>query len=349
MASAAYTEAWLPGPAATQFYTRTYLPPAGTAPRAVVVAVHGFAEHIGRYAHFHPRVAARGIAVFAFDQRGFGLTGLDTTGKRSRDSAYGKTSWREQMGDVAWALGHAGTAFAGVPVFLYGHSMGGAEVLGFAMQGDKYKAAVDSLSGVIATSPLIRQTTPAPKALKWVGGKLSVIMPNMLIPAEVKAEQLSHDAEVNAAYLKDPLVKQSGSLKGINDMLNHGEALLKEGVSRWPKTLPFIIIHGTEDKVTDFKASQIFHDKVTATTKKISLYQGGYHELHNEPDGVKEKLADEIVSFIEEHANIGSAQAEAPPAPEQVIEEPKPAEPEDLITTEERTGAAGAGATKAKM
>lgn len=123
MASAAYTEAWLSGPAATQFYTRTYLPPAGTAPRAVVVAVHGFAEHIGRYAHFHPRVAARGIAVFAFDQRGFGLTGQDTTGKRSKDSAYGKTSWREQMGDVAWALGHAGTAFAGVPVFLYGHSM----------------------------------------------------------------------------------------------------------------------------------------------------------------------------------------------------------------------------------
>jgi hypothetical protein len=63
-------------------------------------------------------------------------------------------------------------------------------------------------------------------------------MPYTLIPAAVKAEashpsslpcnygilrnlvqQLSHDAEVNAAYLKDPLVKQSGSLKGIHDML----------------------------------------------------------------------------------------------------------------------------------
>ena len=66
-------------------------------------------------------------------------------------------------------------------------------------------------------------------------------MPYTLIPAAVKAEvsrlsclffnygalntygldsqQLSHDAEVNAAYLKDPLVKQSGSLKSIHDML----------------------------------------------------------------------------------------------------------------------------------
>ena len=91
--------------------------------RLGVVAVHGFAEHIGRYAHFHPLIAARGIAVFAFDQRGFGLTGQDTTGKKSKDSAYGKTSWKEQMGDLEWALGHAKTTFAGVPLFLYGHSM----------------------------------------------------------------------------------------------------------------------------------------------------------------------------------------------------------------------------------
>ena len=78
MTSTVYTEAWLAGPSATQFYTRTYLPADAAPPKAVVVAVHGFAEHIGRYAHFHPLIAARGIAVFAFDQRGFGLTGQDT-------------------------------------------------------------------------------------------------------------------------------------------------------------------------------------------------------------------------------------------------------------------------------
>ena len=60
-------------------------------------------------------------------------------------------------------------------------------------------------------------------------------------------------------------------------------------------------------------------------------------------------MADEIVSFIEAHANSVPAETGTPPAPEQATDEVKPAEPENLITTEERTGATGAEATKAKM
>lgn len=116
------TEAWLAGPSATQFFTRTYVPTTG-APSAIVVALHGFAEHCGRFTHFHPRLAARGIAVFAYDQRGFGLTAQDKTGKKSKSSSYGKTSWQEQMADIAWAVGHARQTFPGVPLFLLGHSM----------------------------------------------------------------------------------------------------------------------------------------------------------------------------------------------------------------------------------
>lgn len=119
--SQAYTEEWLVGPQATNFYTRTYTPTVPTT--AAVVFVHGFAEHIGRYTHFHPLLAARGIAVFTYDSRGFGLTALDTTGKKSKSSAYGKTSWKDQMGDVAWAIEHAKKTFNGVPLFLMGHSM----------------------------------------------------------------------------------------------------------------------------------------------------------------------------------------------------------------------------------
>lgn len=116
-----YTESWLEGPSKTQFYTRTYVPD-GDQPKAVIVFVHGFAEHVGRYTHFHPLFAQQGIAVFAFDQRGFGLTGQDVE-KRSKGSTYGKTSWKDQMADIAWAVSHAKEAFKGVPVFLMGHSM----------------------------------------------------------------------------------------------------------------------------------------------------------------------------------------------------------------------------------
>ncbi|KAF5355062.1 hypothetical protein D9756_005516 [Leucocoprinus leucothites] len=302
MSQVPYTEIWLQGPSNTQFYTRTYAPEASQPVRAVIVFIHGFAEHVGRYTHFHPLFARHGFAVLAIDQRGFGLTGQDVE-KRSKGSTYGKTSWKDQMGDVAWAIEHAKEAFKNVPVFLMGHSMGGAEVLGFATQDAKspHKSSVTSLLGVIATSPLIQQAEPASKFLKWVGAKASILAPYSLIPAPVKAEDLSHDKAFNDAYVNDPLIKPSGSLKGISDMLTNGEALLTSYYKNWPSSLPVLIVHGTADKVTSHKASKDFIDRISVPDKKISLFEGGFHELQNEPGGVKEKLADEVIQFIESH------------------------------------------------
>ncbi|KAG6861701.1 hypothetical protein C0995_013270 [Termitomyces sp. Mi166 len=299
--SVAYSESWLSGPKATHFYTRTYTP--SSTPKAALVFVHGFAEHVGRYTHFHPLLCQHEIAVFAFDQRGFGKTALDIEGSKSKDSAYGKTSWSEQMADISWAIEHARKTFSGVPMFLMGHSMvwpvpnptkeaykrpilqGGAEALGFAIG----QSAASSLAGIISTSPLILQTKPAPKLMRVVGGVASNLFPNQLIPAHVNAGDLSHDSVVNDAYLKDPLVKPSGSLRGLKDMLSN-----------------LLLVHGTEDKITSSKASQAFYDKIPAADKKIKLFEGGYHELHNEPDGIKEQLLIDIIAFIEAHLQVGS-------------------------------------------
>ena len=123
MSNLPYSEAWLTGPSSTQFYTRTYTPESSIPTKAAVVFVHGFAEHIGRYTHFHPLLSAHGIAVFAYDQRGFGLTAQDTKGNKSKSSTYGKTCWKDQMVDIEWAVGHTLKSFEGKPVFLMGHSM----------------------------------------------------------------------------------------------------------------------------------------------------------------------------------------------------------------------------------
>ncbi|KAL0955746.1 hypothetical protein HGRIS_001961 [Hohenbuehelia grisea] len=293
---AEFIESWLTGAQQTQFYTRTY-PAAGPSPKAVVVFVHGFAEHIGRYTHIHPRLAQAGFSVFAFDQRGFGKTGLDAE-KRSKDSAYGKTSRPEQIEDIDWAVKHAEEKYPGVPIFLMGHSMGGALVLSFATCS---RPSVKLLKGIIATSPLILQTKPASKILRKVGGFASYVSPNSLIPAEVKAEDLSHDPAFNKAYETDPLVKPSGSLRGISDMLNGGERLLHEDYKNWPENIPVLFVHGTEDKVTSHKATEEFYNKINSSDKQLKLEQGGFHELQNEPNGVKENVYDLIISFVDMH------------------------------------------------
>ena len=139
-----YIEAWLNGPNGHPFYTRTYLPssPSPTSPstststststaappppKAVLLFVHGFADHISRYEDVHPRWAQRGIAVFAYDMRGFGRTALDDA-HRSPDAAYGKTSRAAEHADLSFWVRHVRATFPKAPIFVMGHSAVSAE------------------------------------------------------------------------------------------------------------------------------------------------------------------------------------------------------------------------------
>ena len=119
MTSTPFEENWLAGPAGTKFYTRIY---KADQPKALLVFVHGFAGHVGLFDHVHVKYPEKGISVFTYDARGFGRTALDAANK-SKDSSYGKTSWKEQFGDLEWAIGHAREEVPDVPIFLMGQSM----------------------------------------------------------------------------------------------------------------------------------------------------------------------------------------------------------------------------------
>jgi len=208
MSPAAFEESWLAGPAGTKFYTRTY---KAHQPKALLVFVHGFAEHVGRYDHVHVKYPGKGITLFTYDARGFGKTALDAANK-SKGSSYGKTSWKEQFGDIEWAIGHARKEVPDVPTFLMGHSMvsirpictgfcgclilfgsgvqGGGNVLGFATRatGPPSPDTVKLLSGVIASSPLLILSTPASPFQRWLGRKARPFLPNLQVPTPMNEE-----------------------------------------------------------------------------------------------------------------------------------------------------------------
>lgn len=292
-----YTEAWLAGFDGHQFYTRTY---AAASPKAVILFVHGFAEHVGRYENIHVNYPKHDITLFSYDQRGFGRTALDAQ-RRSKDSAYGKTSWKWQLSDVEHWAKQLATTYPGIPLFLMGHSMGGGLTMAYATRpaAPPSPESVKLFKGLIVSSPSILLTTPQPKFLRWTGAKLANVVPFMSFPADVKAEDLSRDPAANEANLKDPLIKRQGTLRGLDDMLSGGERLLETDWKNWPKSMPVLFVHGTDDKVTSYKATQEFHDKIDADDKKIVLYEGGYHELVHEIDGIPEKLFEEITSWVE--------------------------------------------------
>ncbi|KAI0753182.1 lysophospholipase [Daedaleopsis nitida] len=294
-----YTEAWLPGRNGVKFYTRSY---RASSPRAVVLFLHGFAEYVGRYEWVHGEYASRGITVFAYDQRGFGLTALDREHK-SKESKYGRTSWHDQLADVEWWLRYVKDQYPTPPLFLMGNSMGGGLSLAIPTRTSSPpgKDTISLVSGVIAISPLLLLTHPTSRILRFLAKITSSIFPTVVVPAPVDSKTLSHDKAVVEAHARDPLCPQKGSVKGIHDMLTGGEQLLYQDYKNWPQDLPVLLAHGDADAVTSFSASRNFYEKVWAHDKDFLPYEDGFHELVH--DTVKEKFVDDCISWILRHVS----------------------------------------------
>jgi acylglycerol lipase len=308
MASVVFEENWLTGPAGTKFYTRIY---RADQPRALLVFLHGFAEHVARYDYVHAKFAENGITVFTYDGRGFGKTALDTA-NRSKDSSYGKTDWKHQFGDIEWAIVHARSEFPGIPTFLMGHSMGGGNVLGFVTRKvpPPSPETIGLLSGVLASSPLLILSTPASPFQRWLGRKARPFLPNLLVPTPLKEEDLNRNPEKNKV-LSDPLIKQVGTVAGLTDMFDGGKKLLDEDYVNFPQSLPLLILHGDADKITSHDASKAFVEKINVKDKAFSSYPGGYHELAHEPDGMSEKFTDEVTAWIFLHLQVEVGEVQA--------------------------------------
>ncbi|KAH9913544.1 lysophospholipase [Fomitopsis serialis] len=282
--STLYTEAWLPGPRGHQFYTRTYA--ATGVARAAVIFVHGFLDHVGRHEHAHRYAQTKGITIFTFDQRGFGRTALDVE-HRSKDAAYGKETFGDQMRDIEFWVQHVKKEHPDLPLFLTGYSMGGGLVLSFPTQARPPPS--EESAGLLAG------------LLRKIGAALAAIVPWLPFPVDIPLEHLSHDPAVYNPSEVDNFWRSHGTARGVVDMLNMGERLLYDSYKNWPQKLPVLIFHGTQDKVTSHKASEELYGKLDAEDKKLSLYEDGYHELSNEPDGVKERFWDECIAWIHGH------------------------------------------------
>ncbi|VDC07092.1 unnamed protein product [Peniophora sp. CBMAI 1063] len=299
MSLPSFSEAWLDGPLSTRIYTRLYKPSLSVAPRAVMVFLHGYLEHVGRYEAAHTRWASQGVAVFTYDARGFGRTALDE--RKSAGSEYGRTGGAtERMLDLEWALRRARAEVPDVPLFLVGHSMGGGLALNFVTrsQSPPSQETVGLLSGIIASSPLVRVVRRAPSPIVFkVLSFVCNYFPNMKHSTPVQVEDLSHDPDVGPNSVKDPWIRQYGSLEGLTDLLNRGELLLTEGYHNWPQHVPVLILHGDEDRANSFSASKELFETLQAPDKEFVAYPGMWHDLMTEPD-IKEQYFQDCHSWL---------------------------------------------------
>ena len=182
------------------------------------------------------------------------------------------------------------TTNKGVPLVLYGHSMGGNLVLNTIL-----RRHTEGVAGIITTGPLVALAFKPGAFLLFLGKTMRSIWPTLSQPAGVNPAHVSRDKAVVEAYIKDPLVHGKITTATGMNLLEAGEFLEKyEG--KMP--VPTLIMHGSADLLNAQPASEAFAKRVSGdiTYRK---WDGLYHEIHNEPE--KEQVFAEMLTWLNTH------------------------------------------------
>ncbi len=258
-------------------------------PRAVVLALHGFNDYSNAFAGPGAAWAERGIATFAYDQRGFG-------------AAPGRGRWagpRQLAEDAATAMALLHRRYPGVPVYLLGESMGGGIAI-LAASG-RSGAPVPAIDGVILVAPAVwgRQTMTL---FERVGLWLADLVPSIKLSADVLPVRIrpSDNVRMLRAYSADPLVikdTRADALTGLVDLMS---AALAAGP--WFDA-PAFLLYGEHDEIVPRAPVAQFVDSLPVGARlrqRIALYPQGYHMLLRDL-GARRPI-DDVAAWIADRA-----------------------------------------------
>lgn len=242
-------------------YARGWAPQG--LPKAAIMLVHGHGEHVARYDHVAAALTEKGYALLGFDLRGHGKSG----GPRGHTPSYDAL-----MDDIASFSQLTDQRYAGLPRFLYGHSLGGNLVLNYALRRKP------DLHGVIATDPWLKLAFDPPAAQVALGRLINGFAPGFTQHSKLDTQGLSHDQVVVSAYNNDPLVHDKISVR-LYVAIHESGLWALEHAAEFP--LPLLLMHGAADPITSAKASQEFAQKA-GNKVTLKVWDGLYHEIHNE-------------------------------------------------------------------
>ncbi len=245
--------------------------------RAVIILIHGLGEHIQRYELWADLFMKQGIGVTGVDLPGHGRS----EGKRGSIGSY---SLVEEMLDIM--VNSCKQTFPGVPVFIYGHSLGGGIVLDYLLRKNP------RIKGAIVTSPWLRLSFEPPKYKVVLTSIMKNILPGLIQPSGLVVDHISHDKSVIEKYKNDPLVHDkisvalfAGADTAAKHSLEHASEL----------KIPTLLLHGSDDLIASPDGSREFAGKTNMVVLKV--WDKGYHELHNET--FKDEVFKYIMDWIE--------------------------------------------------
>lgn len=251
------TEITLDGPSGATISMRRQ--PAEGNRRGLFLLSHGLAEHSLRYAPLARYLASRGYEVYGYDHRGHGRT-------KAPDAPLGRFAWKDGearvLADLATVREGAKAAHPGLPLILFGHSMGGMVAARAAETEPRAHDGLCIWNSHLNPGIAGRLGMALLKAERFFKGS---DVPSRLGPlftfdawaksvkdARTEFDWLSRDEAEVARYIADPLCGFDCSVSLWIDLL--GMALaggLRENLARLPKDLPINLVGGGQDPTTD--------------------------------------------------------------------------------------------------
>lgn len=263
------------------FYRRW---PAGDPP-AVVLYLHGQGDHSGAFTAIGDILAGAGLAVYAIDHRGFGLS-LESRGDISSYELY--------LNDIEDLVYRIEQDHPGKPVFLIGLSMGGHLAFRSAARLGR------RISGVIGLSPDFKARRTSPLLVARVLWNM-IFSPRKVLPSIVNTPLTTRNRSHLEAIDGDPHWVLAFTARFYWATLSSVSRAFKE---MRQITCPVLVLQGGEDYIIDVKAGRRYFDQLASTDKEFRVLSGVYHNLIAEQE--MPELAVEIAAWIKERAAAGA-------------------------------------------
>lgn len=256
--------------------------PNDTPAKAVIVALHGFNDYSNFFTSSGNYLNRRGIACYAYDQRGFG-------------GAPGRGLWpgiEAYTNDLSCFVTEIRKRHPGVPLYILGESMGGAVAI-VAMTGSNPPHA----DGVILVAPAVWGRETMPWYQRWLLAVTSHTVPWMQLTGKGMHITPSDNREMLQSLGRDPLVIKATRIDALYGLSN----LMDEALSQAEKLqLPTLVQYGENDQIIPKIPIFLMLEKMPKATRK-AFYEHGYHMLLRDLQGDK-PMAD-IATWIDDHNN----------------------------------------------
>ena len=242
-------------------------------PKTVIAFVHGHGDHCRRYDEWFSKIKDKSIAILTFDYRGHGRS----QGKRGVIRTY-----TEFLEDISLLHQKATELFPGIPIVLYGHSLGATIVLSYLLRSQKLPELA------IITSPWLElKKTPGKWLSLFIKGS-NRIAPAITFRTGLKGTDFSANEGFAEKREKDELVHNRISARLFSEV----EREAKWIISYFSEIkTPLLLMQGQGDKVMKYQATRRLSQGAPGQVNYKEWKMAG-HQLHNSED------SDEIIEYL---------------------------------------------------